>query len=89
MPLSSLENENVRFLEEKEQRLYQECSPMVRAYIADQISRFKKIMMYEHNSRARREACVRLSVYLEAVERNKFDFHGFDESFFDDDREDE
>ena len=43
-------------------------------------------MTYEHNSRARREACVQLAVYLEAVERNKFDFHGFDESFFQDDR---
>ncbi len=36
-----------------------------------------------------REAYVGFSLYLEAVERNKFDFHGFDESFFDDDREDE
>lgn len=86
MTLSSMEDENVRYLMERAQRLYRECSPAVREYIAQQISRFRKIMTYEHNSRARREACVQLAVYLEAVERNKFDFHGFDESFFQDDR---
>ena len=86
MTLSSMEDENVRYLMERAQRLYRECSPAVREYIAQQISRFRKIMTYEHNSRARREACVQLAVYLEAVERNKFDFHGFYESFFQDDR---
>lgn len=89
MTLSSMEDENARYLMEKAQRLYQECSPSVRMYIADQITRFRRIMMQERNSRTRREACVQLSVYLEAVERNKFDFHGFDEAFFKDDREDE
>lgn len=89
MTLSPLEDENVRYLMEKAQRLYEECAPAVRAYIAAQLSEFRKVMMYEHNSRTRREACVRFSVYLEAVERNKFDFHGVDESFFEDDREDE
>ena len=89
MTLSSMEDENVRYLMERAQRLYRECSPAVREYIAQQISRFRKIMTYEHNSRARREACVQLAVYLEAVERNKFDFHGFDESFFQDDRGEE
>lgn len=87
MTLSSMEDENVRYLMEKAQRLYQECTPTVRMYIAQQVSRFRKIMEYERNPRARREACVQLTVYLEAVERNKFDFHGFDESFFEDDRE--
>lgn len=87
MTLSSMEDENVRYLMEKAQRLYQECTPAVRMYIAQQVSRFRKIMEYERNPRARREACVQLTVYLEAVERNKFDFHGFDESFFEDDRE--
>ena len=62
---------------------------MVREYIAQQITRFRKIMSYEHNARARREVCVQLTVYLEAVERNKFDFHGFNESFFEDDREED
>ncbi len=56
---------------------------------AAQISRFRQILSCEVNARARREACVQLAVYLEAVERNKFDFDGFDESFFRDDREDE
>lgn len=89
MTLSPMDDENVRYLQEKAQRLYQECSPMVREYVARQLSRFRQIMMHERSPRARREACVQLSVYLEAVERNKFDFHGFDESFFEDDREDE
>ncbi len=89
MTLSSVEDENVRYLMEKANRLYQECTPAVREYIAAQISRFRQIMTYEGNSRARREACVQLSVYLEAVERNKFDFDGFDESFFRDDHGDE
>ncbi len=87
MTLSSMEDENVRYLMEKSQRLYRECSPAVREYIAQQISRFRQIISYERNSRARRAACVQLTVFLEAVERNKFDFQGFDESFFQDDRE--
>ncbi len=89
MTLSGVEDENVRYLQEKAQRLYQECSPKVRAYIAEQLARFRNIIMYERSPRARREACVQFSIYLTAVERNKFDFHGFDESFFADDREDE
>lgn len=88
MTLSSMEDENIRYLTEKAQRLYQECAPSVRMYIAEQMTRFRRIMMQERNPRARREACVQLTIYLEAVERNKFDFHGFDESFFQDDRED-
>ena len=89
MTLSQAEDENVRYLMEKANRLYRECSPGVREYISAQVSRFRQIIAHEGNSRARREACVQLSVYLEAVERNKFDFDGFDESFFRDDREDE
>ena len=89
MTLSSVEDENVRYLLERANRLYQECTPSVREYLAAQISRFRQILSYEVNARARREACVQLAVYLEAIERNKFDFDGFDESFFQDDREDE
>lgn len=87
MTLSSMEDENVRYLLEKSQRLYRECAPAVREYIAQQIARFRQIISYERNPRARREACVQLTVFLEAVERNKFDFQGVDESFFQDDRE--
>ena len=89
MTLSSMEDENTRYLLEKAQRLYQESPPLVRAHIAEQITRFRAIMMKERNARIRREACVHLSVYLEAVEYNKFDFNGFDESFFEDDSEEE
>lgn len=88
MTLSSVEDENVRYLIERANRLYQECAPAVREYLAAQISRFRQIIAHESNARARREACVQLAVYLEAVERNKFDFDGFDESFFRDDRGD-
>lgn len=88
MTLSSVEDENVRYLIEKANRLYQECAPSVREYLAAQISRFRQILSHESNARARREACVQLAVYLEAIERNKFDFDGFDESFFEDDRGD-
>ncbi len=87
MTLSSMEDENVRYLMEKSQRLYRECAPAVREYIAQQIARFRQIISYERNPRARQEACVQLTVFLEAVERNKFDFQGVDESFFQDDRE--
>lgn len=89
MTLSSMEDENVQYLLEKAQRLYQESTPLVRAYLAEQIARFRAVMMKERNARTRREACVQLSVYLEAVESNKFDFHGFDESFFEDDKGEE
>ena len=89
MTLSSMEDENIHYLLEKAQRLYQESTPPVRAYIAEQIARFRAIMMQERNARVRRETCVHLSVCLEAVERNKFDFNGFDESFFEDDNEEE
>ena len=34
-----------------------------------------------------REAYVRFSLYLEAVERSGFDFEAFDDSFFEDDME--
>lgn len=85
MTLSSVEDENVRYLLERASRLYQECTPSVREYLAVQISRFRQILSRESNARARREVCVQLAVYLEAVERNKFDFDGFDEAFFEDD----
>lgn len=85
MTLSSVEDENVRYLLERANRLYQECTPSVREYLAVQISRFRQILSRESNARARREVCVQLAVYLEAVERNKFDFDGFDEAFFEDD----
>lgn len=85
MTLSSVEDENVRYLMERANRLYQECAPSVREYLAAQIARFRHILAYERSERAKREACVQLAVFLEAVERNKFDFDGFDESFFRDD----
>ncbi len=89
MTLSPMEDDKVRYLLEKAKRLYQECSPAVREHIAQQVSVFRRIMEYERNARMRREACVRFTIFLEAVEQNKFAFHDFDESFFDDDREED
>ncbi len=89
LTLNPAEDENNRYLMEKAERLYQECSPSVREYIAAYLVRFKETIRHEQNSRKRREAYAALSVYLAAVEKNKFDFHGLDESFFEDDREDQ
>ena len=85
MTLSPLEDEKNLFLMERAQRLYRECSPQVREYIVRQLMVFRSVL---ENGQGRevREAYVRFSIYLDAVEENKFDFDGFDESFFRDDR---
>lgn len=85
MTLSPLEDEKNLFLMERAQRLYRECSPQVREYIVRQLMAFRSVL---ENGQGRevREAYVRFSIYLDAVEENKFDFDGFDESFFRDDR---
>ena len=88
MTLSPMEDEKNLYLIEKAGRLYRECSPQVRQYITRHLMVFKNVLE-NGKDREIREAYVGFSLYLEAVERNKFDFHGFDESFFDDDREDE
>ncbi len=85
MTLSPLEDEKNLFLMERAQRLYRECSPQVREYIVRQLMNFRSVL---ENGQGRevREAYVQFSIYLDAVEENKFDFDGFDESFFRDDR---
>lgn len=81
MTLHPLEQEETRLLVEKAERLYQESSPKNRQYIAFLLRQFKKIAL-EEKGRAVHEAAVRLSLTLEALERNRFDFHNFDESFW-------
>lgn len=81
MTLHPLEQEETRLLVEKAERLYQESSPRNREYIAFLLRQFKEIALSE-KGRAVHEAAVRLSLTLEALERNRFDFHNFDESFW-------
>ena len=88
MTLSPMEDEKNLYLIEKAQRLYRECSPGVRSYLVSALMHFREVL---ENGQGReiREAYVQFSVYLDAIEKNKFHFSGFDESFFEDDREDE
>ncbi len=88
MTLSPMEDEKNLYLIEKAQRLYRECSPGVRSYIIPALMRFRETLK-NGQGREIREAYVQFSVYLDAIEKNKFCFHGFDESFFADDREEE
>jgi len=88
MTLSPMEDERNLYLIEKAERLYRECSPQVRQYITRQLMIFKNALE-NGKDREVREAYVGFSLYLEAIEKNKFDFDGFDESFFDDDRDEE
>ncbi len=86
MTLSPLEEEHNLFLIEKAKRLYRECSPQVREYIARQLAAFTYRLKHGQG-REIREAYVKFSLCLEAVERDKYEFDEFDESFFDDDPE--
>ena len=86
MTLSPMEDEKNLYLMEKAQRLYRECSPALRGYLSSQLMAFRRILE-TGGDREIREAYVRFSLYLEAVERSGFDFETFDDSFFEDDME--
>ncbi len=86
MTLSPMEDEKNLYLMEKAQRLYRECSPALRGYLSSQLMAFRRILE-TGGDREIREAYVRFSLYLEAVERSGFDFEAFDDSFFEDDTE--
>lgn len=86
MTLSPMEDEKNLYLMEKAQRLYRECSPALRGYLSSQLMAFRRILE-TGGDREIREAYVRFSLYLEAVERSGFDFEAFDDSFFEDDME--
>ncbi len=88
MTVSPLEDENNLFLIEKAKRLYRECSPSVRNYISRELALFKRALGLGKGREAR-QAYVRFSLYLDAVEQNKFEFDGFDESFFEDEGSDD
>lgn len=86
MTLHPMEKEENRLLLEKAQRLYQESSPHNQQYIKSLIQYFTDMMGCGKESRAR-EAYVRVAVILEAMEKQKFNFKEFDESFWEDEEE--
>ena len=88
MTLHPLEKEETRLLMEKAARLYQESSPKNREYIAYMLRQFKEAAC-TMRGRAFQEMAVRFSISLEAMERNRFDFRNFDESFWSDGEEKE
>lgn len=88
MTLHPLEKEETRLLIEKAERLYQESSPKNREYIAYMLRRFKEAA-WRMRGRAFQEMAVRFSISLEAMERNRFDFQNFDESFWTEEEESE
>lgn len=88
MTLHPLEKEETRLLIEKAERLYQESSPRNREYIAYMLRGFKEAAV-RARGRAFQEMAVRFSISLEAMERNRFDFQNFDESFWTEEEESE
>ena len=93
MSIHPLGKEKDRLLIERAERLYMESNLRVREQIALLIRHFKDTLTYEKPRKAREEY-VSISLYLDAVEKNKLEFGAFDESFFQEqetmkDREDE
>lgn len=76
-----LDKEENRLLVEKAQSLYQEANPLVRGQIAGMLRYFKETLEFE-KGRAVREAYVRFSVFLEAIENNTIEFADEDEEFW-------
>lgn len=89
MTLHPVEQDENRLLIEKAQRIYQESNAAAREMIAELIRHFKQTLNYG-KGRAIREEYVRIAMYLEAIERNQFDFEEFTENFWtEDDGEEE
>ncbi len=80
------EQEQNRLLLEQAKRLYEECNPRYREMISQEYGYFVEVMD-SHNARKIREAYIRFALLLQAVEKNKFDFDAFDESFWENDEE--
>ena len=76
-----LDKEENRLLIEKAESLYQEANPLVRGQIAGMLRYFKETLEFE-KGRAVREAYVRFSVFLEAIENNKIEFADDDDEEF-------
>lgn len=86
MTLSPMEQEENKFLLEKAKRLYLECSPQVRERISLEAKRFQSTLKHG-KAQEIRMAYVRLSLYLNAAEQNKFEFERLDDAFFADDQD--
>ncbi len=76
-----LEKEENRLLIEKAQSLYQQANPLVRGQIAGMLHYFRDTLEHE-KGRNVREAYVRFSVFLEAMENNRIEFADDDEDFW-------
>ncbi len=84
MTLHPSEQEENRLLLEEAKRLYKECNPRFREAIKDQYNQFEHVLNYGSGKEVR-EAYVRFMLFLKSVEQSKFDFNGFDESFWTED----
>lgn len=84
--LSPMEQEENKFLLEKAKRLYLECSPQVRESISLEAKRFQSTLKHG-KAQEIRMAYVRLSLYLNAAEQDKFEFERLDDAFFADDQD--
>lgn len=88
MTLHPIEQEENRLLIEKAQRMFQESNALTRQYIAEMLRHFKQTLEYG-KGREIREEYVRFAMYLEAMERNQFDFDDFTENFWNEEDDDE
>jgi len=85
-----LEKEENRLLLEKAERLYMESNWQVRGMIAEWIQNYKELLETKRGKLIREEY-VRMLLFLETVEQNKFSFGEFDASFWEaeDDKKDD
>lgn len=81
MALHPVGKEKDRLLIERAKRLYMESNYRNREQLTAMIRHFQQTLAWG-KGREIREEYVRISLYLEALERNKLEFEPFDESFW-------
>lgn len=81
MTIHPLGKERDRLLIERAKRLYAESNFRTREQLTVLIRHFKETLAYG-KGRQVREEYVRISLYLEALERDKLQFKAFDENFW-------
>ena len=82
MSIHPLGKEKDRLLIERAERIYMESGLRVREQLTQLIRHFKDTLTFGRPREARQEY-VSISLYLDALEKNKFEFGAFDESFWD------
>lgn len=87
MTIHPLGKERDRLLIEHAKRLYAESDFRTREQLAILIRHFKETLAYG-KGRQVREEYVRISLYLEALERDRLQFKAFDENFWTEQEED-